>query len=1104
MSTTIDELQIEIKTNSTAASKELDILIDSLKKLNKTTGLSETKKQIKGLSTSLKGLSSSTKTVKSSLGGISKFLNSFKSNLVAVYAIFDKASGSFTNYVTNVSDYIETMHLFEVSMGEYSEQALAYSEMVADKLFIDIAEWQKAQATIMSLSVGFGLTKDRAYELSKGLTELAYDLSSFKNVDLEEAFNGLRSAITGEIEPVRNLGFSLEQASLQQIALNHGIKESVSSMTQSQKAILRYTALVEQATNMGMIGDFITTLNSPANAMRILGQQFNQLARSIGSVFLPILVQVMPYLQAMTSILTDMISKLAVLLGFKMPDLVQADTTAGIESTADALDDATASAKKFKSATMGFDELNIISPNTDTGVSTGIGGDLGIDIQEVWNEGMFSKLNDEVAKVKQKILDFFADIRTGIESIPWSDINMQLAVFASRVSRVINEFVNIEGIGETVGDTIGNALNSALYIVWGFVKTLDFGAVGRFIGETISAAVETFNWYKLGDTIGTLLRGALEMAISIAVNIDWGELSKGIVDGIKGALKGAHIPETIAAMLGTYLALDKLGFTDSLEKIFSSMKGKTTIIEKLSAAFPKLKDTFNSIAHPITTVKGLFEKLKASGSLVLGIFKGSGGGLAGTLAVVKSGFTALAGVMSPVLLTIGAIAAVVYTLYANWDLVVEIFRDFIENIGLEEKLNGIKEALGPLMESFSGLHDLFTVIGSFILGVLQVALGILAGLFTAAVNAVEPALRVLTGILDVLGAIGTFIVGVFTGDVAKITESFEKMKEGIGEIFGGLFDFVAGSLKGFVDGVTGWFSSLWTNIKGIFSNSKEEFKEIGVQTTSGLQEGMSGMEEVAQQVSRKIPDVVRNEFDIHSPSGVFEEIGTFLMPGMNNGILATQQIVFNTFSQIITKIKAQFINGFGLKEKSSKYFWDMGQYMLDSLIEGFESMKEDLMSVLQSLVDSVSSAMRGAVSVAESSASAIASCVSEAIASLERLANAQSSMDGMTINVNGGAGVQKFAEGGVIEDGLFTMNYGEIAGRFDNGRSVVANNEMITDGIYQAVLQAMQDASFGNTGADSTPIELQVYLDGKQITASVEKHQKQRGQSIYKGGVLSV
>jgi hypothetical protein len=91
--------------------------------------------------------------------------------------------------------------------------------------------------------------------------------------------------------------------------------------------------------------------------------------------------------------------------------------------------------------------------------------------------------------------------------------------------------------------------------------------------------------------------------------------------------------------------------------------------------------------------------------------------------------------------------------------------------------------------------------------------------------------------------------------------------------------------------------------------------------------------------------------------------------------------------------------------------------------------------------------------------------------------------------------ISKFADGGFIEDGLFTMNQGEIAGRFNNGKSVVANNEQIIAGISEGVYSAVV-AAMGN-GGNRENQNINVYLDGKQIYSSVKKTESERGKQIF-------
>ena len=202
----------------------------------------------------------------------------------------------------------------------------------------------------------------------------------------------LESGIAGEIEPMRRLGYAIDEATLKQVALAHGISLSVNSMTQGQKSQLRYIAIMEQSKNS--MGDLARTVQTPANAMRIMHQQLNQLTRALGNLFIPIIEKVLPYLQVFTELLTDAVQRLAQLMGFTLPKIDYSGMQDGLSGVGDDADDTTNSLKKLKNAVLGIDELNVLDKQNTTSGSN----DLGLDMPEYDFLAGLNQRTDELKK----------------------------------------------------------------------------------------------------------------------------------------------------------------------------------------------------------------------------------------------------------------------------------------------------------------------------------------------------------------------------------------------------------------------------------------------------------------------------------------------------------------------------------------------------------------------------------------------------------------------------------------------------------------------------------------------------------------------------------
>ena len=334
------------------------------------------------------GLAVSNQKAAKSFGVLGTGISSIQAKFGVYLIAFRQIASVMSNWVKESNDYVENLNLFTVAMGDYAAEAKAYAEEVQSLLGIDPSEWMRNQGVFMQMASGFGVATDQAALMSKNLTQLGYDISSFYNIGIEESMEKLQSGLAGEIEPLRRLGYAIDIASLEQVALNHGITESVNAMTQAEKAQLRYVAIMEQSGNA--MSDLARTSITPANALRILNQQITQLSRALGNLLIPLLQQVIPWVQAFVEVITEAIQALAVLFGFELPTIDYSGlegVSVGASEVEDAIGGATDAAKKMKRELLGIDELTILEPNSSGGGGGtvgvgGVGGDLGLELPE--------------------------------------------------------------------------------------------------------------------------------------------------------------------------------------------------------------------------------------------------------------------------------------------------------------------------------------------------------------------------------------------------------------------------------------------------------------------------------------------------------------------------------------------------------------------------------------------------------------------------------------------------------------------------------------------------------------------------------------------------
>lgn len=366
----------------------------------------------------------------------------------AAYIGLKSITSVIAGWITASNSYIENLNLFNVSMGQYAEEARNYAEQVGEVMGINPGEWMRNQGVFMTITEGFGVASDRAYTMSKNLTQLTYDLASFFNISTSDAFQKLESGISGELEPLRRLGYDLSVARLQQEAYNLGIEKSVTAMTQAEKAELRYYAIMTQVTNAQ--GDMARTLEAPANQLRILQAQVEQATRALGNLFLPILKAILPYAIALAKAIRMVAEIIAGFFGVSIPELdMGTDAIGGVASgageAADGLGDASKKAKELKNALLGIDELNVISPPEDSsggaGGAGGIGGGGGLGFELPTYDFIADAVNEQVDKIMAKIQPFLDWVRENIDEILAGVLAIGAAFLAWRIAKGVQDFL---------------------------------------------------------------------------------------------------------------------------------------------------------------------------------------------------------------------------------------------------------------------------------------------------------------------------------------------------------------------------------------------------------------------------------------------------------------------------------------------------------------------------------------------------------------------------------------------------------------------------------------------------------------------------------------
>lgn len=739
------------------------------------------------------GLAASNNKAAKSFGVLGTGISSTTAKLGIYYLAFQRVANMASDWVKSANDYIENVNLFQVSMGEFYDEAFAYAELLNDRLGIDPSEWMRAQGVFMSMANGFGLARQQAYDLSEGLTELSYDLSSLYNEDVSESILRLQSALSGEIEPIRRLGISISQATLQEYALAHGIDESVISMTEQEKALLRSLVLMEGAGRIGAIGDFAKTLESPANALRVLRQQITQLGRTIGTALLPIIIQIIPWVQAFVEVLTDAIRALATFLGFTMPEWETSDWATGITDGAsdaeDAIGGATSAAKEMKKALLGIDELTILEPSNaggSGGVSGGSGWASNLEIPNIWDKNAINEIQTKADEYKEKIKEILKVVlAVGAAFAAWK-ISTGLA------NGIIGIQAGVGAIQKAISALVGfGPVQSLLSWVSGALAamTIQFNAAGGGIAGFLSVAKLIASTMAPAVTVFTVIISTIKVLVE-----RWNDIK----EAIKSVLIDLGIEDRLNDLA---LNLDRLG-----EKI-----------GWVNGFWNGLKDTIGSLMDLIGgTVITLV------GSTLVGAFNG--------LIEVLNGL-------------IGIVTGVIDTLSGLANFIIGVFTGDLQKAeaGINMIGNGIQEVFGGLWNSVVG------GVTQFVNGVINAISELGGTLLTKQIP------QILQGFKEWWGD----VVSYFTEALPKwwnetISPWFtvEKWKQLGNRALEGLF----GGLSNIGNKIRTWGGNLIAGVKnffGIHSPSRLFRDEIGLNLGLGISEGIGDSEKtILSEITR--------------------------------------------------------------------------------------------------------------------------------------------------------------------------------------------------------------------------------------------------------------
>lgn len=871
---------------------------------------------------------------------LSNQMNGFMRNMAKLVSL--KAIAEYLgNAVAKFNDFYEATDLFHNAMGNLSGEADTLISKMQGLLGVDPTKAMTYMATIQSLGTSFGLASDKAYVLSKNLTQLAYDEGSYWNKDVAETFTAMSSAISGEIEPIRRLGVDLSQARLQQELLSLGFNKQVSSLSQADKAVLRYIAIMKQTANVQ--GNLAQTIQSPANQIKILKAQLDMLAKSVGSLLYPALKSILPPLIAAVQLIREFVEWVAKLMGVKVVFTDFTKSTESVGGIGDAMDDTADSTKKaakaLKDYTMGFDELNIIDP-TQGSSGSGSGASAGNILGDVDLSGydMFKQYNEEFAKqidaVKQKIKDMLPIIGAVTAALAlWKIVD-----FLTDIATAISKMTDLQKLALSIATVVVEAS-----LVFSFAKGYaSSGNPLELLGEVVSAAFGSFVLWRTIGADGITLGMGIAFVASLAgltYALGTGEANLGDASTwIQSALTTAF-----GSIAGITL-LTNLGVaTGTAATLSIGLAGLITFAGITFSLGEKLKE-FPVLDTIIATLMGIFGGVAGAGVALL---------VGASLPV--AGAVAAAGVGIGLVLHWAGIKWGTKESGEKTDAAAEadIKMHYVENV-FEQRIEAIKQII---VTKWNAAIDFMTSLP----GKVGDVINSISEWFGSLPEKIGYALGFAVG--KVGQWVGNMVTTVTT-EVPKIVSSVVKFFEELpGNIWTAILktlDVISKWRERMVAFVVVEIPKIISSIVGEFKKLPDELRKLGKFIWDGLINGLKDAWSTVTNGIKSFTDGFINGFKdalgIHSPSTVFAEIGVYIDQGLANGITSAQGYVDEAMQSLIngvTNAGNQFIEKG--KQTGIGFVNNLDQTLTSAWQQLDTNLQNDFLGTIQNLLEAAQS-----------------------------------------------------------------------------------------------------------------------------------------------------
>lgn len=715
------------------------------------------------------GIRSMNTSMKTTNGALTSLVNGFKAFIgLQIFSFLRKEA---SNMLTWASDIVEVQNVVDVTFGEMGHVIDDFASRAIDGFGVAEVSAKQFAGTMGAMLKTSGIASNDVLVMSKQMVALAGDIASFYNLSTDEAMEKLRSGMSGQVQPLRQLGINLTIANLEAFALSQGITKSWQSMSQAEQTMLRYNYLMKNTSSVQ--GDFARTQGTWANQTRILKDNFQTLFAIFGKGFivgiLPIvkglnviLVQLRKVGNAFVSLMEKITGKtfeeVNSIGGAVLPESMFTNATDGFEDVQDASKKTADKIKKDQKSLAGFDSIIQLSKPSDSSTSGldglgGVGGgaSFGIDSST-----------------------YADDILSALDMVEGKEVKFDVTLGFKKAKKILNDVLDYLGI---------EPLN----------LDFDFKFIGQTAWNTVKNIIDTLK------TVGLLV---LEIGVKVWNDVD----AVGIIEGVLGAYEKASkaIKSIVDALAPGLIAFYETALAPIVTWLGGAFK---TIIAWLGEKFEQISTWFTANAPMIS------EFLTNVGKLIGWIW----------------------GILEPILSlllkkVIEVADEVIAWVLKVFEFFMKTFNDiatFIEAVfagdietGLQAVTSIFENAKNFISDTFEGVKNILKSVIDFITGtfnsLLDSGLNIAKGLVDGFAKATGLNLDWIKDLLDKLGA---FIKGAFAlsweAGLGIVSTSFNVFKYSIGEMIDGIKGIFEGLIK-FLTGVfSGSWKSAWEGLKSI-------------------------------------------------------------------------------------------------------------------------------------------------------------------------------------------------------------------------------------------------------------------------------------------------